>query len=72
MKTAQRLVKFLGGDEASLRARQKTARALGVHPETIRLWLRDGIPLERALFIEEKTDRHVTAEEVLREARQAA
>jgi DNA-binding transcriptional regulator YdaS (Cro superfamily) len=66
MKATEKLLDHYNGDK------KRAAKSLGVNPETLRLWLRDGIPLERALFIEEKTDRAVTAEEVLREARQAA
>lgn len=62
MKLAEKLVTHYGG-------RAQAAAAINVNKETIRLWLRDGIPLERALDVEEKSKGVVKAEEVLREAR---
>ena len=61
---AEVLVKHYGG-------RQETADALDVTRETIRLWLRDGIPLERAIDIERASKGLVTAERILREAKRA-
>lgn len=72
MKTAERLVKHFGGDEKPSIARRRAAKALKMNPETLRLWLRDGIPLERALYVEEKTGGRITADEILQEARQSA
>lgn len=65
MKVAEKLVRHYKG-------RGRTAEALGVTRETIRLWLLKGIPLERSLYVEEKTDGLITADEILREARRAA
>ena len=65
LKAADRLVKHYGDKKA-------TAKALSVHEETIRLWLRDGIPLAKAIEVETRSAGVVTAEEILREARQAA
>lgn len=65
MKTTDRLVEHFGG-------KAEACAALGINPETLRLWLRDGIPLARALFVEEKTGGTIKAESVLKEARQAA
>lgn len=64
-KTAKKLVEHYG-------SRQEAAEALEVTRETIRLWLRDGIPLERAIEIERTSKGLVTAEEILREAKRAA
>ena len=62
---AKRLVDQYGG-------RQETADALGVTRETIRLWLIRGIPLEKALDVENRTGGVITGEEILTDARQAA
>jgi hypothetical protein len=62
MSCAQQLVDHFNG-------RRETADALDVSTETIRLWLRDGIPLEKALFVETHTRGAVRAEDILREAR---
>ncbi len=43
-----------------------------VNRETMRLWLLRGIPLERALDVEEKTGGALTAESVVDEARKRA
>lgn len=45
---AERLVKGLGG-------RTAVAARFGVTNEAVRLWLRDGLPAQRALDIEEAT-----------------
>lgn len=60
---AERLISHYGG-------RQKAADALGVSGETIRLWKRDGIPLQSALEVEQKCGGIVTADEILRLARE--
>jgi DNA-binding transcriptional regulator YdaS (Cro superfamily) len=60
MSPQQRLYAYFGG------SRKTAAERLGVTTETIRLWLRDGIPLNRSVWIEKKTEGFVTAEEVLR------
>jgi hypothetical protein len=49
--------------------RAKTIAALGINPETWRLWMRDGIPLSKALMVEKKSKSAVTAEMILNEAR---
>jgi hypothetical protein len=66
MSPQQRLYAYYGG------SREAAADALGVSRETIRLWLRDGIPLKNAHRIEKKTQGFVTAEEILRHAKKAA
>lgn len=63
MSPQQRLYAYFGG------SRKTAAQKLGVHTETIRLWLRDGIPLQKAVMVERKTDGFVTAEEILRWAK---
>jgi hypothetical protein len=65
MKTAEKVVQHFGSKEAAI-------TALEINPETLRLWLRDGIPLARALFVEEKTGGAVPAESILSEARESA
>lgn len=65
MKTADKLVEHFGGAK-------ETIEALDINRETLRLWLRDGIPLTRALHIEEVTRNAITADEILKEAREAA
>lgn len=65
MSCAEKIVQHYGGkDEA--------CKALQINPETLRLWLRDGIPLGKAIYVEQKTGRAVRAEEILKEARAAA
>lgn len=64
-KTAQKLVEHFGG-------KAQTAKAMEVSGETVRLWLRDGLPLHRAIDFEEKSGGAVTAEEILKEAKVAA
>ena len=61
-KSARKLVHHFGG-------KRLTADALAIHEETLRLWLRDGIPLARAIEIERRTAGVVRAEDILREAR---
>jgi transposase len=63
MNTAQRLVTHYG-------SRRLAAEVLGVSVETIRLWLKNGIPPGSALDVEHRTNRLVTAEEVIDEERQ--
>lgn len=53
-------------------SRPLAASALGVTPETIRLWLKRGIPLEKAIDVERKSKGIVTAEEILRDRKYAA
>ncbi len=65
MRAAEKLVQHYGGKQA-------VALALDVHEETIRLWLRDGIPLASAIKVEERSGGVVTAEQILREAKAAA
>lgn len=64
MNLGERLEKHFGG-------RRPAAEAMDVSTETIRLWVINGIPLERALDVELKSEGIVKAEEVLREARRA-
>jgi len=66
MSPQQRLYAYYAG------SRKIAAASLGVTTETIRLWLKKGIPLDRAIFIERKTQGFVTAEEILRHAKKAA
>ena len=65
MRAAEKLVSHYGDKRA-------VADALDVHEETIRLWLRDGIPLAKAIDVETRSKGVVTAEEILREAKEAA
>lgn len=65
MSCAETLVKHFGDKD-------ETCRALDINPETLRLWLRDGIPLGKALYVEQKSEGAVRAEEVVSEARAAA
>lgn len=65
MKTAEKLIEHFGSKDAAI-------AALEINPETLRLWLRDGIPLARALFVEQKTSGAIKAEEILSEARKVA
>lgn len=66
MSPQQRLYAYYGG------SRRAAAQGLKVSRETIRLWLLRGIPLERAIFVEKKTQGFVTAEEILRHAKKVA
>lgn len=66
MSPQQRLYAYYGGN------RKTAADALGVNTETIRLWLRDGIPLKNAHKVEKKTQGFVTAEEILKYWKKAA
>lgn len=63
MKTAQKLVTHYG-------SRKLAAQVLGVSVETIRLWLKNGIPPASALDVEHITNRLVTAEDIIQEERQ--
>jgi hypothetical protein len=63
MRTAERLVTHYG-------SRRLAADVLGVTVETIRLWLKNGIPPNSALDVEHRTNRLITAEEVIQEERQ--
>lgn len=65
MRAAEKLIAHYGDKRA-------VASALDVHEETVRLWLRDGIPLAKAIDVETRSGGIVTAEEVLREAKAAA
>lgn len=66
MTPQQRLYAYYGG------SKKEAAAALKVTTETIRLWLLNGIPLDRAIYIEKKTQGFVTAEEILRHAKKLA
>jgi hypothetical protein len=66
MSPQQRLYAYYGG------SKKTAADALEVTTETVRLWLKKGIPLDRAIFVERKTQGFVTAEEILRHAKKAA
>lgn len=52
--------------------REKAAEAFDISGESIRLWRKKGIPLDRALEVERRTKGAITAEEILAEARQRA
>jgi hypothetical protein len=65
MKAAEKLIAHFGDKRA-------VATALDVHEETVRLWLRDGIPLGKAIEVETRSKGVVTAEEILEEAKAAA
>lgn len=62
---ARRLVDHFG-------SRRKAASALEVTPETIRLWLKRGIPLESCIEVEKRSRGIVTAEEILRDRKYTA
>ena len=62
--TAQKLVSHFGGI-------RQTAEAFGLHRETVRLWLERGLPLDRVIEIEERSEGVVTAEEIIRERKAA-
>ena len=64
-KATDKLLKRYGNKKA-------IAEAMNVHEETVRLWLRDGIPLSKAIDVERDSEGAVTAEEILREAKAAA
>jgi hypothetical protein len=64
MSCAEKLV-------AHFKGRKQAAEAMGRTTETIRLWLRDGIPLECALDVESATRKAVRAEDILHEARRS-
>lgn len=66
MSPQQRLYAYYGG------SKKTAAHALKVSDETVRLWLKKGIPLERAFYIEKKTQGFVTADEIFRHAKKAA
>ena len=62
---AARLVEYLGG-------RAGVAKRFDISTEAVRLWLKHGIPTNRALDIEEMTRRSklvITADEILKYAR---
>lgn len=59
MSPQQRLYAYYGGSKKS------AADAFKVHQETIRLWLKRGIPLERAHLVEKTTQGFVKADEIL-------
>jgi hypothetical protein len=63
MTPQQRLYAYYGG------SKKTAAAALKVTDETIRLWLKKGIPVTRAVFVEKKTQGFVTADEIFRHAR---
>lgn len=66
MSPQQRLYAYYGG------SKKTAAEAFGVHEETIRLWLKKGIPLERGPLVEKKTQGFVTADEIWRYWKKAA
>lgn len=66
MSPEQRLYAYYGG------SRKTAAEGLKVTTETIRLWLLKGIPLNRALYVEKRTQGFVTAEEILKAAKRKA
>lgn len=62
---AKRLVDHFGG-------RPEAAAAMKVSTETVRLWLIRGLPLEKAVEIEEQSKAVVTGEEILAEKKREA
>lgn len=50
--------------------RRKVANRFRVTTEAVRLWLKNGIPPERALEVQDATSGEVTADEILQYARQ--
>jgi hypothetical protein len=62
MTAAEKLAQHYGD-------RFKAAVALKMNKETFRLWLRDGIPLAKAVEVEKDSGGVVTAEEILQEAK---
>lgn len=62
INTAQKLVNHFGG-------KAETCKAMEVSGETVRLWLRDGLPLHRAIDFEQKSKGAITAEEILKETK---
>jgi transposase len=65
MSPQQRLYAYYGG------SKKTAAKDLGVTTETIRLWIRDGIPLKNAVRVEKKTQGFITAEEIMKYHRKA-
>lgn len=59
---AKRLIDHFGG-------RSQAARAMGRSTETIRLWLKNGIPVAQAIEVEQKSEGLVTAEAILEDAK---
>lgn len=66
MSPQQRLYAYYGGSVKT------AALSLKVHEETVRIWLKKGIPIQRSMYVEKKTDGFVTAEEILRYWKKAA
>lgn len=66
MSPEQRLFAYYSG------SRRLAADAFGITTEAIRKWLLKGIPLNRAIDVEKRTDGFVTAEEILRHAKKKA
>lgn len=62
---ATRLIKHFGG-------KRETAKVFGCDEETVRLWLKRGIPLIRAIDAEHLSRRAVTAEQILAAAAKRA
>jgi len=65
MTAAEKLAQHYGD-------RFKAAAALKINKETFRLWLRDGIPLAKAVWVETASGGIVKAEQILRECKQQA
>ncbi len=65
MNTTDKLIKHFGGKDEAI-------AGLGINPETWRLWVVRGVPVGKALFVEEKTNGVVKGESVLADARAAA
>jgi hypothetical protein len=65
MRTTDRVIEHFGGKDEAI-------AALGINPETWRLWTHKGIPLGKSLFVEEKTGGAIKAEQIVAEAREAA
>lgn len=63
---AKKLVKYFGD------SRSEAARVMRKSTETIRLWLKDGIPMASAIEVETRSGGAVTADEILQDARRIA
>ena len=61
---AERLVRKFGG-------RAGVANRFSVSTETVRLWLKNGIPTDRALEVQEATDGAIAAHSILRFAQKS-
>lgn len=58
LNPALKVIDYMGG-------RSSVASAFGISREAVRLWVKNGIPADRALAIEEATRGRVKARDVL-------